>query len=193
MAKIEFIGNLGADAKVQTVNGQQFVSFNVADSEQFTDGDGNKQERTTWISCTLRGDGGKLLPFLLKGKTVFVRGYMSTRIFNSAKHHMMMAGVNCSVREIELIGGQTREVPTQLNDDKGLIYDIYQAFYLNPQVRQGIKQETFTLYDRNMQEYTVDHNGFVTKVQKQEEAPAETSGNAQTDTNDYSGENAKPF
>lgn len=163
MAKIEFIGNLGADAQLQTTNGRQFVSFNVADTEVYTDSQGQRQERTSWISCTLAGDGGNLLQYLVKGKTVYVRGYMSTRVFNSAKHHMMMAGVNCRVLEIELIGGQTRDIPRQLNDDKGMLFDVYEAFYINPSVMQG--KERMTLFDRNMQQYAVDKNGFVTKVQ----------------------------
>lgn len=163
MAKIEFIGNLGADAQLQTTNGRQFVSFNVADTEVYTDSQGQRQERTSWISCTLAGDGGNLLQYLVKGKTVYVRGYMSTRVFNSAKHHMMMAGVNCRVLEIELIGGQTRDIPRQLNDEKGMLYDVYQAFYINPSIMQG--KEGMTLLDSKLQQYAVDKNGFVTKVQ----------------------------
>lgn len=162
MAKIEFIGNLGADAQLQTVNGRQFVSFNVADTEVYTDSQGQRQERTSWISCTMAGDGGNLMQYLVKGKTVYVRGYMSTRVFNSAKHHMMMAGVNCRVLEIELIGGQTRDIPRQLNDSDGVLYDIYQAFYIDPaKVVQG---KQLVLFDRNMLQYAVDNNGFVTKV-----------------------------
>lgn len=163
MAKIEFIGNLGADAQLQTTNGRQFVSFNVADTEVFTDSQGQRQERTSWISCTLAGDGGNLLQYLVKGKTVYVRGYMSTRVFNSAKHHMMMAGVNCRVLEIELIGGQTRDIPRQLNDDKGMLFDVYEAFYIDP--AKADKEGKMVLFDRNMQQYAVDKNGFVTKVQ----------------------------
>lgn len=162
MAKIEFIGNLGADAQLQTVNGRQFVSFNVADTEVYTDSQGQRQERTSWISCTLAGDGGNLMQYLVKGKTVYVRGYMSTRVFNSAKHHMMMAGVNCRVLEIELIGGQTRDIPRQLNDKDGVLYDVYQAFYINPEVMKV--RENLILLDSKMQQYEVDKNGFVTKI-----------------------------
>lgn len=173
MAKIEFIGNLGADAQLQTTNGRQFVSFNVADTEVYTDSQGQRQERTSWISCTLAGDGGNLLQYLVKGKTVYVRGYMSTRVFSSAKHHMMMAGVNCRVLEIELIGGQTRDIPRLLNDEKGLIYDVYQAFYIDPNKMQG--KESMTLLDGKLQQYAVDKNGFVTKVQTTTENKDESS------------------
>lgn len=160
MSKIEFIGNLGSDARVETANGRQFVAFNVADTNKFTDADGTVRENTTWISCTLNGDGGKLLQYLKKGKTVFVRGYMSTRVFNSAKHRCMMAGVNCAVQEIELVGGALRDVPKQLNDEKGLLFDIYQAFYIDP----NIEQKPTALYDTTGNSYRVDSNGFVYKI-----------------------------
>lgn len=160
MAKIDFIGNLGSDARVETANGRQFVAFNVADTNRFTDADGTVRENTTWISCTLNGDGGKLLQYLKKGKTVFVRGFMSTRVFNSAKHRCMMAGVNCAVQEIELVGGAVRDVPKQLNDEKGLLFDIYQAFYIDP----SIEQKPSALYDTTGGAYRVDSNGFVYKV-----------------------------
>lgn len=160
MAKIEFIGNLGSDARVETANGRQFVAFNVADTNRFTDADGTVRENTTWISCTLNGDGGKLLQYLKKGKTVFVRGFMSTRVFNSVKHRCMMAGVNCSVQEIELVGGSVRDVPKQLCDESGKLFDVFQAFYIDP----SIEQKPTVLYDSADASYTVDSNGFVAKV-----------------------------
>ena len=37
MIKIEVIGNLGADAQLQVVNGNKFVSFRVANTDSWTD------------------------------------------------------------------------------------------------------------------------------------------------------------
>lgn len=162
MSKIEFIGNLGADARIEEYQGRKFVSFNVADTETYTDQQGNKQEKTQWISCTLQGDGGNLLPYLKKGKTVFIRGYMSTRVFNSAKYHAMVAGVNCSIREIELVGGQVRDIPRQLNDANGHLYNIYEAYYIDPSIDK--KARPAELLDTQMNRYAVDKNGFVTRI-----------------------------
>lgn len=119
MAKIEFIGNLGADARVEEYNGRKFVSFNVADTQKFTKVDGTKVEKTDWVSCTIQGDGGGLLPYLVKGKKVFVRGTLSTRIFDSAQYHCKMVGLSCVVKELELVGDpatkpqSTTEQPAQ--------------------------------------------------------------------------------
>lgn len=174
MSKIEFIGNLGADARIEEYQGRKFVSFNVADTESYTDQQGNKQEKTQWISCTLQGDGGNLLPYLKKGKTVFIRGYMSTRVFNSAKYRAMVAGVNCSVREIELVGGQVREVPRQLNDDSGLLYEVYQAFYIDPSIKKKPKE----LIDSQMNRYAVDKHGFITRIVTTDAAQTQTDNTA---------------
>lgn len=178
MAKIEFIGNLGSDAQVQEQNGQKFVTFNVADTQRYTDANGVLHESTQWISCVLNGDGGRLLQHLVKGKTVFVRGAMSTRVFNSAKHHCMMAGVNCNVREIELVGGSTRSVPRQLNDSNGVLFDIYEAFYIDP----SIADKPTVLYDARMQRYDVDNLGYVRKVESS--GDSSTGSSAPAATND---------
>ena len=107
MIKVEIIGNLGADAQLLEKNGNRFVSFRVANTDKWIDkSTGQVIESTQWISCTLNGDGGALLPYLKRGTKVFVRGNAQFVIFSSAKTRQMEVGVNLFVREIELCGGQ---------------------------------------------------------------------------------------
>ena len=107
MIKVEVIGNLGADAQLQVVNGNKFVSFRVANTDAWTDKQtGEIKKSTQWISCSLNGDGGALAPYLKKGTKVFIRGNAQFVIFSSAKSRQMEVGVNLYVREIELCGGQ---------------------------------------------------------------------------------------
>ena len=107
MIKVEVIGNLGADAQLQVVNGNKFVSFRVANTDAWTDKQtGEIKKSTQWISCSLNGDGGALAPYLKKGTKVFIRGNAQFVVFSSAKSHQMEVGVNLFVREIELCGGQ---------------------------------------------------------------------------------------
>lgn len=119
MIKVEIIGNLGADAMLQVVNGNKFVSFRVANTDAWTDKQtGEIKKSTQWISCSLNGDGGALLPYLKKGTKVFVRGNAQFVVFSSAKSRQMEVGVNLYVREIELCGGskeneQTAQQPAQ--------------------------------------------------------------------------------
>lgn len=115
MIKVEIIGNLGADAQLQEKNGNRFVAFRVANTDKWVDkSTGQVIESTQWISCTLNGDGGALLPYLKRGTKVFVRGNAQFVIFSSAKTRQMEVGVNLFVREIELCGGQKEnKQPTQ--------------------------------------------------------------------------------
>lgn len=110
MIKIEVIGNLGADAQLQVVNGNKFVSFRVANTDSWTDKvTGEIKKSTQWISCSLNGDGGSLLQYLKKGTKVFVRGNANMVTYSSPKTHMIEVGVNLFVREIELCGGTKDE------------------------------------------------------------------------------------
>ena len=111
--KVEIIGNLGADAQLQEKNGNKFVAFRVANTDKWIDkSTGQVIESTQWISCTLNGDGGALLPYLKKGTKVFVRGNAQFVIFSSAKTRQMEVGVNLFVREIELCDGQKENQQT---------------------------------------------------------------------------------
>lgn len=125
MIKLELIGNLGVDAQLQVHNGNKFISFRVANTDKWTDkATGEIVSSTQWVSCTLNGDGGGLLPYLKKGTKVFVRGNAQFVIYSSPKTHQMEVGVNLFVREIELCGGkkeeeaQTQATPTNQQQNK---------------------------------------------------------------------------
>lgn len=110
MIKMEIIGNLGADAQLQVNNGNKFVSFRIANTDTWTDKrTGEIFKATQWVSCSLNGDGGNLLPYLRKGAKVFVRGNAQIVTYSSPKTHQIEAGVNLFVREIELCGGSKEE------------------------------------------------------------------------------------
>lgn len=110
MIKLEVIGNLGADAQLQVNNGNKFVSFRVANTDSWTDKKTGEIIKTTqWVSCSLNGDGGGILPYLRKGTKVFVRGNAQTVIYSSPKTHQMEVGINLFVHEIELCGGNRGE------------------------------------------------------------------------------------
>ncbi len=110
MLKLSIIGNIGADAEIRSAGGQSFVSFRVAHSEKWIDRNtGEVHKRTEWVSCTLDGNGGRLLEFLKQGAKVFVYGDCSTRIYTSSTDGKQYAGLNCRVRQIELCGIKSSE------------------------------------------------------------------------------------
>lgn len=99
MVSIELIGNLGADVKKVDANGVSFYSFNVCDNRKV-----NGTEQSQWYTCNLNRPSDKLLPFLVKGQGVFVRGVPRYRVFDSAIHHCKMVAIDVFVNEIQLVG-----------------------------------------------------------------------------------------
>lgn len=165
MFKIEVIGNLGADAQVKGENGKQFISFNVAHSDKWTDEAGTVHESTQWVSCIINDVNSKVKDYLLKGKTVYVRGDARLRVFSSEKERKMVAGVTVNVREIELVGGKVDPIPGQLYNSEGSMFQVYKAYYIDP----STKPMPTELNDPSLNKYAIDKNGFVTRVQEQKE------------------------
>lgn len=111
---MEIIGNLGADAQLQVYNGNKFVSFRIANTDAWTDkSTGEIKKSTQWVSCSMNGEGGNILPYLKKGTKVFVRGNAQIVVYSSPTTHQIEAGVNLFVREIELCGGSKEGTQTQ--------------------------------------------------------------------------------
>lgn len=106
MLQLEIIGKLGADATIKEFNGQKFIAFSVAHTESYTDGQGQKHERTTWVSCLKYGESA-VINYLKKGTRVFLRGELSVKTYEAGG--TVQAGINCKVKELQLLGGSRPE------------------------------------------------------------------------------------
>lgn len=167
MLQLQVIGNLGADAEVKDFNGSKAVSFNVAHTERWTDAEGTKHESTTWVSCLLNGDGGKLLPYLKKGTSVFVEGAGSARAYSSPKERKFVAGLNLNVRHIELIGGKVDEVPRTLCTVNGDLYQTGKAYFVGADAIKAsgaTETQKGLLVDTQGVQYEVDQYGYVKRA-----------------------------
>lgn len=118
MFRVEVIGNLGADAQVKGENGKEFVSFNVAHTDRWTDNSGTTHETTQWVSCIINDAKSKVVQYLTKGKQVFVRGEARLRVYSSEQARAMVAGITIVVREIELVGGRSEQKAEQTDEEK---------------------------------------------------------------------------
>ncbi len=108
MFKIEIIGHIGADARIVSNNGNEFVSFSVAHSEKRND-----KEITTWVSVTTPNT--KLAQYLTKGTKIFVRGNATLRTYQNDQHQTM-AGINLFATEIEFCSSASQTAKTQSQD-----------------------------------------------------------------------------
>ncbi len=79
--KAIIIGNLGADVELRYTQGNKPVAtFRLATSDNWTDKDGQKQERTEWHRIVAFGRLAELCSkYLSKGRQVYVEGRIQTR------------------------------------------------------------------------------------------------------------------
>lgn len=103
MLHLSVIGNLGADAEVKNFNSGDYVSFRVAHNYKVGD-----KDRSLWVSCLMRGNGGKLLDYLKRGATVFVTGRGTLNTFSSHITKQWEVGADLSVDRLELVSTQRK-------------------------------------------------------------------------------------
>ncbi len=79
--KVIIVGRLGADPELKhTQNAQAVARLSVATSENWTDKNGQKQERTEWHRIVVWGKLAELCgKYLSKGRQVYVEGRLQTR------------------------------------------------------------------------------------------------------------------
>ena len=80
--RVTIIGNLGDDPQVRSLqSGGEVVNLRVACSESWKDRNGQKQERTEWISVVIFNEGlAKVAKtYLRKGSKVYLSGKLQTR------------------------------------------------------------------------------------------------------------------
>lgn len=179
MFRAIIIGNLGSDAKVESNNGKPFVSFSVGHNDRWTDANGNVKESTQWISCALNGDGGQLLQYLKKGKSVYVEGRCTTRVFSSQKLRCMVAGVNLSVDHLELLASKpAEEVPRQLGDSNGGLHNVNKAYYIeNGEAEELLgNEQAVPMFSTDGRLFTLQRGGWVSPVLQPTEEEVQQQG-----------------
>ena len=163
------IGHLGADAMYKNDNGKEFVAFRVANTDRWTDGNGQLNEKTTWVDCILSGKP-KVFDFLKKGQMVYVSGSVSLRVYSSAKDKCMKAGITINVKQIELLGGRADDVPAKLYTEDGKTEINVGKFFYAPQTQRSPEDaEAMVLVSRSGERFVADRAGWV----KKESQPAE--------------------
>jgi single-strand DNA-binding protein len=79
--KVILVGNLGRDPEVRyTKDGTAVANLNLATTETWNDGSGQRQERTEWHKVVAWGKLAEIAKeYLSKGKQVYIEGRLQTR------------------------------------------------------------------------------------------------------------------
>ncbi|MCX6250746.1 MAG: single-stranded DNA-binding protein [Bacteroidetes bacterium] len=82
MFKLQIIGNIGKDARVNEVNGRYSINFSVAHNRKYRNAEGTEINKTTWVDCTVwrsKEQGCKVADYLKAGTRVFIQGEPAAR------------------------------------------------------------------------------------------------------------------
>lgn len=105
MLKMQFIGTLGKDAEVKDLGNRKAINLSVAVNKDYKNAEGEKVERTDWISCTIwkgKEQSIKVAEFLKKGKKVFVTGEPGVDAYVS-KDGKPKGNLTLSIKELEIL------------------------------------------------------------------------------------------
>ena len=104
--KAILIGNLGRDPELKyTQNGQAVANFTLATSENWTDKNGERVERTEWHRIVAWGKTGELCAqYLAKGRTVYIEGRIQTREWED-KEGQKRYTTEINANTVQFLGG----------------------------------------------------------------------------------------
>lgn len=109
MLRIQFIGHIGKDAVVRTLEGgSTVINFNVAHTEKYRNKNNELIEKTTWISCSYWAKSTAIAQYLTKGKQVYVEGKPEVDVYNSTGRNAegIVGQQKCIVSSVQLLGGR---------------------------------------------------------------------------------------
>ncbi len=114
--KVIVVGRLGADPEVKTVTGGQNVArLSVATSENWTDKQGQKQERTEWHRIVVWGKLAELCgKYLSKGRQVYIEGRLQTRSWEDPQGQKKYT-TEIVANTVQFLGGGNSERGTGAN------------------------------------------------------------------------------
>jgi len=104
--KVILVGNLGADPEVRYgQSGSAVTTINVATSEQWTDKQGQKQERTEWHRVKFFGRLAEIAgEYLKKGRQVYIEGSLRTDKY-TGKDGIERYSTDIIANEMQMLGG----------------------------------------------------------------------------------------
>lgn len=105
--KVMIMGNLGKDAEVRDLpSGSKVASFSLATTDSFKDKDGNRQEVTEWINCTMWGKQAEIAEkYFKKGTALYVEGKMKTSSWEKDGVRQYKTEIN--VYAFQFLGGKS--------------------------------------------------------------------------------------
>lgn len=104
MIKIIATGNIGKDAELKQIGGNNYACFSIAITEKV-----KGESRTTWVDVVKYDKDGKLTPYLKKGVRVQVIGKPTTSGYTNKNGDIVSTLTIWVMNELEFQGGMKKE------------------------------------------------------------------------------------
>lgn len=104
MIKIIATGNIGKDAELKQIGGNNYACFSIAITEKV-----KGEARTTWVDVVKHDKEGKLTPYLKKGVRVQVIGKPTTSGYTNKNGDIVSTLTIWVMNELEFQGGVKKE------------------------------------------------------------------------------------
>lgn len=104
MIKIIATGNIGKDAELKQIGGNNYACFSIAITEKV-----KGESRTTWVDVVKHDKEGKLTPYLKKGVRVQVIGKPTTSGYTNKNGDIVSILTIWVMNELEFQGGVKKE------------------------------------------------------------------------------------
>ena len=117
--KVILVGNLGAEPELRyTPGGAAVANFRIATSEQWTNKDGEKEERTEWHRIVAWGRLGEICgEYLHKGRQVYVEGRLQTRSWEDRDGNKRYT-TEIVALTMQMLGSGAKEGRTDVSEDR---------------------------------------------------------------------------
>jgi single-strand DNA-binding protein len=104
--KVILVGNLGRDPELRyTQGGQAVANFSLATTENFSNRDGQRQERTEWHRIVVWGKTAEnCAQYLSKGRSVYIEGRIQTREWED-KEGQKQRTTEVVAQTVQFLGG----------------------------------------------------------------------------------------
>lgn len=102
MFKTVMAGSLFKDSETKEINGKTLLTFTLSHQEKWTDKQGQKQERVTWVDCKWWLTNDKMAQFLKTGAVVYVEGEISARAYEN-KNKELVGALQLNIRELNIL------------------------------------------------------------------------------------------
>lgn len=104
MIKIIATGNIGKDAELKQIGGNNYACFSIAITEKV-----KGESRTTWVDVVKYDKDGKLTPYLKKGVRLQVIGKPTTSGYTNKNDDIVSTLTIWVMNELEFQGGVKKE------------------------------------------------------------------------------------